>query len=87
MGLCHRRGRSAWEKKKGDKDIPSVEKGVVFALERKSVLGLVSGHMRKYIRAGKIADAEINIYRRLQVNCWAVKADSAAVYLKMPMHF
>lgn len=37
MGLCHRGGRSAWEKKKGDRDILGVEKSVVFASERKCV--------------------------------------------------
>lgn len=46
MNLCHRGGRRTWEKKKGEKDIQNgekdiqnVEKGVVFALERNSVLG------------------------------------------------
>lgn len=44
MGLCHRGGMRAWEKKKGDKDILSVEKGAVFGLERNSVSGHVFCH-------------------------------------------
>lgn len=44
MGICQEDGRRAWEKKKGDKDIPGVEKGIVLVLETNSVSGKVLCH-------------------------------------------